>query len=43
VTGSESLEESKDPDSCNVFALMKFFASSERLQSIREKYLAGGY
>ena len=43
VTGSETLEESKDPDYCNVFALMKFFASSERLQSIREKYLAGGY
>lgn len=43
VTWSEALEDPKDPESCNVFALMKFFASEERLASIRQKYLAGGY
>lgn len=43
VTDDTPLEEPKDPDSCNVFALMKFFTNEERLQSIREKYLAWGY
>lgn len=43
VTGSEWLDDPKDPDTCNVFALMKFFASSEKLEEIREKYLAGWY
>jgi tryptophan--tRNA ligase len=43
VTGSETLEESKNPDTCNVFALIKFFASEEKQTEIRQKYLAGGY
>lgn len=43
VTDDTPLEEPKNPDTCNVFALMKFFASQERLENIREKYLAGGY
>lgn len=43
VTGSEALEESKNPDTCNVFALIKFFASEEKQTEIRQKYLAGGY
>lgn len=43
VTGSEALEEVKNPDTCNVFALIKFFASEEKQTEIRQKYLAGGY
>jgi len=43
VTGSEALEDSKDPESCNVFALMKFFASDTRLSEISWKYKAGHY
>jgi len=43
VTGSEGLEDPKDPESCNVFALMKFFASAEKLQEISEKYRAWWY
>lgn len=43
VTGSETLEEAKNPDTCNVFALIKFFASEEKQKEIRQKYLAGGY
>ena len=43
VTGSEALEEAKNPDTCNVFALIKFFASEEKQTEIRQKYLAGGY
>lgn len=43
VTGSESLEEPKNPDICNVFALIKLFASEEKQDEIRAKYKAGNY
>lgn len=43
VTGSESLEDPKDPESCNVYALMKYFASRETLDDIAEKYKKGWY
>ena len=42
-TWSEALEEPKDPETCNVFALIKLFASKEKLEEIRKKYLAGNY
>ena len=42
-TGSETLEESKDPDNCNVFALIKFFASQEMQDEIAAKYRAWNY
>lgn len=43
VTGSESLEEPKNPDICNVFALIKLFASEYKQDEIRAKYKAGNY
>ena len=43
VTWSEWLEEPKDPENCNVFALIKFFADSEKQEEIAEKYKAGNY
>lgn len=43
VTGSESLEEPKNPDTCNIFALIKLFASEEKQAEIRSKYKAGNY
>ena len=43
VTDSKALEDPKDPDSCNVFALMKLFADHKNLQEVRDKYLSGGY
>ena len=42
VTNSQTIEEVKDPDKCNVFALFKLFASVEQQNKLREKYLAGG-
>ncbi len=42
VTNSQSIEEVKDPDKCNVFALYKLFTSKDQQSSLREKYLAGG-
>ncbi|MES2588679.1 MAG: tryptophan--tRNA ligase [Bacteroidota bacterium] len=43
VTGSETLEESKIPDTCNVFNIYKLLASESEIQNMRELYLAGGY
>ena len=43
VTWSEWLEESKDPENCNVFALIKFFAKQEKQEEIYDKYKAWGY
>lgn len=42
VTDSKGVEEPKDPDNCNVFALYKLFASDEERESLAEKYRAGG-
>jgi len=43
VTGSEALEDTKDPETCNVFALMKYLASDTQLSDIAHKYRAGWY
>ncbi len=43
VTDSTPLEEPKDPQTCNVFALLKLFASETELEEIAGKYRAGGY
>ncbi|MFP4596742.1 MAG: tryptophan--tRNA ligase [Persicimonas sp.] len=42
-TDSTPLEDPKDPDSCNVFALYKLFANADELMEMRGNYEAGGY
>ena len=42
VTDSTPLEESKDPDACNVFALYSLFATEEEIADLRERYVRGG-
>ncbi|MCK5803616.1 MAG: tryptophan--tRNA ligase [Lentisphaeria bacterium] len=42
VTDSTPMEDPKDPDSCNVFALYKLFATEDELAEMRKCYLAGG-
>lgn len=42
-TDSTPLDEPKDPESCNVFALIKLFADEKKQHEIAEKYRAGGY
>ena len=42
-TDSTPLEEPKNPDTCNLFALYKIVASQEQTDALREKYLAGNY
>lgn len=43
VTDSTPLQEPKNPDSCNVFALYKFFATKEEIKDLRDKYKKGGF
>ncbi|MBN2619178.1 MAG: tryptophan--tRNA ligase [Spirochaetales bacterium] len=42
VTNSQEIEEPKDPDTCNVFALYKLFATKEQQNELAAKYRAGG-
>lgn len=42
-TDSKALEDPKDPETDNVFALIKLFADKEKQNEIAEKYRAGGY
>jgi tryptophanyl-tRNA synthetase len=43
VTDCKGLEEPKDPDKCNVFAIYKLFATPEEVRKMRENYLGGNY
>jgi tryptophanyl-tRNA synthetase len=42
VTDSTPVESPKDPDKCNVFALLKLFASPEEIKQWDERYRKGG-
>ena len=42
-TDSTPLEDPKDPDTCNVFALYRLVASEEDTEAMRAKYEKGGF
>ena len=42
VTDSKSVEDKKDPDTCNVFQIYKLLASKEEQEALKDRYLAGG-
>lgn len=42
-TDSTPLEDPKDPDTCNVFALYKLMATADQSQEMAAKYRAGGF
>jgi len=42
-TDSTPLEEPKNPDTCNLFALYKLVASKEQIKEMRTNYEAGNY
>ncbi len=42
-TDSTPLEEPKNPDTCNLFALYKILAKPKQTAEMRKKYLAGNY
>ena len=43
VTDATPLEEPKDPDKCNVFAIYKLLASADEVKTLGEKYRNGGF
>ena len=42
VTDSTPVDQPKDPDRCNVFALLRLFASADELAEWEQKYRRGG-
>ncbi len=40
-TGSQTVEESKNPDECNIYNLCKLFLTDEEDKALRARYLAG--
>ncbi len=42
-TDSKELEDPKDPDTCNVFALYKLLANETQIAEMRSNYVNGGY
>jgi tryptophanyl-tRNA synthetase len=43
VTDSTPLEEPKNPDTDNVFAIYKLIATAEQTEALRQKYLGGNF
>lgn len=43
VTDAKTLEEPKDPDTCNVFKLYRLLASETQISEMRTNYMKGGY
>ncbi|HCB51989.1 TPA: hypothetical protein DEP21_05525 [Patescibacteria group bacterium] len=41
-TDTKTVEEPKDPDTCNVYNMCKLFLNEEENQSLRSRYQAGG-
>ncbi|XOF35350.1 MAG: tryptophan--tRNA ligase [Candidatus Electrothrix sp. YB6] len=41
-TDSTPVEEPKDPDKCNLYALLKLFASAEKMAEVQDLYVNGG-
>jgi tryptophanyl-tRNA synthetase len=42
VTDARGVDEPKDPDNCNLYALYKLFSTPDELAALRERYLAPG-
>ncbi len=42
ATDATPVEDPKDPDKCNLFAMFKLFAPKARLQEVRDLYVNGG-
>lgn len=43
VTSSEGLNDPKDPERCNIFALYRLLASPQEIELMGDRYRAGGY
>ena len=43
ITDSTPLEEPKNPDTCNVFAIYQLLGTDDQTKQLRDKYLGGNY
>lgn len=43
VTDSRQLEDPKDPATCNIFKIFELVATPEETETLRAKYIAGGF
>lgn len=43
ITDSTPMEEPKNPDTCNVFAIYQLLATADQTEELRKKYLGGNY
>ncbi|MDP2387993.1 MAG: tryptophan--tRNA ligase [Bacteroidota bacterium] len=43
ITDAKTLEEPKDPDTCNVFKIYRLVADNDQIETIRQKYVEGNY
>lgn len=43
VTDSTPVEAPKDPQKCNVFKLYSYLATSDEIENLKDKYMAGGF
>jgi tryptophanyl-tRNA synthetase len=43
VTDAKTVEEPKDPDTCNVFKIYKLLANPDQIEEMRNNYTKGGY
>jgi tryptophanyl-tRNA synthetase len=43
VTDSTPLEDPKNPETCNVFALYRLLGDEPQVKEMRDRYLAGGF
>ena len=43
ITDSKGVDETKDPDACNVFNIYKLLATADQTAEMRENYEKGGY
>jgi tryptophanyl-tRNA synthetase len=42
-TDSKELEDVKNPETCNIFALYRLLGDASQIEAMRENYLSGGY
>lgn len=43
VTDATPMEQPKNPDTCNVFKLYSYVATTDKIEEMRQNYLRGGY
>ncbi len=43
ITDAKTLEEPKDPDTCNVFKIYRLVANNDQIETMRKKYVEGNF